>query len=252
VGLREIDDGFDFKVVIVDETWVIRLPRRSGVHEALELEAVLLPRLASELPVEVPRFEILSSEPPFAVYRLLEGTPLTGEDPDGVRAFLTALHGVRTDVVPPTDWIGRYRDQCVRFAELVFPLLDAAERAQAEALFGEADSLTGFEPCVIHGDLGAEHMLVRDGRLAAVIDWADAALGDPALDYAWLVHELYPEWELEPEVLRRADFYYRLAPFYSVHYGVFRGQPEYAANALVRLRERLGTTTVDAHGRRRV
>jgi aminoglycoside 2''-phosphotransferase len=85
-------------------------------------------------------------------------------------------------------------------------------------------------------------MLVRDGRLAAVIDWGDAALGDPALDYAWLVHELYPEWELEPDLRRRATFYYRLAPFYSVHYGVFRGQPDYAANALVKLRDRLGLT----------
>jgi aminoglycoside phosphotransferase (APT) family kinase protein len=239
VGLREIDDGFDFKVVVVDEEWVIRVPRRSGVVEALELEAVLLPVLASELPVAVPAFEILSGEPPFAVYRLLEGTPLAGEDPAGVRAFLTALHGVRTDVVPPTNWLERYHEQCARFAGLVLPLLDATERKQAEALFAEVDSLTGFEPCVIHGDLGAEHMLVREGRLAAVIDWADASLGDPALDYAWLVHELYPEWELEAELHRRAAFYYRLAPFYSVHYGVFREQPEYAANALVTLRGRL-------------
>jgi aminoglycoside phosphotransferase (APT) family kinase protein len=75
-----------------------------------------------------------------------------------------------------------------------------------------------------------------------VIDWGDAALGDPALDYSWLVHELYPQWELEPDLLRRAEFYYRLAPFYSVHYGVFRKQPEYAANALVTVRERLGAT----------
>jgi hypothetical protein len=62
------------------------------------------------------------------------------------------------------------------------------------------------------------------------------------LDYSWLVHELYPEWDLEPDLRRRAQFYYRLAPFYSVHYGVFRKQPEYAAKALVTVRERLGAT----------
>ena len=242
MGLREINDGFDFKVVVVDEAWVIRVPRRLGVVEALELEAVLLPLLSSELPVEVPNFEILSTEPPFAVYQLLTGTPLAGEDSAGVRAFLTALHGVRTNVMPPTNWTERYHEQCARFATLVLPLLDAAERRQAEELFAEVDSLTGFTPSVIHGDLGAEHMLVHDGRLAAVIDWGDAALGDPALDYSWLMHELYPEWELEPELRRRAAFYYRLAPFYSVHYGVFRKQPEYAANALVTVRARLGAT----------
>jgi aminoglycoside 2''-phosphotransferase len=242
VGLHVIDDGFDFKVVVVDEKWVIRVPRREGVVEALELEAVLLPVLSPELPVEVPRFEILSKEPPFVVYRLLAGTPLAGEDSAGVRAFLTALHGVRTDVMPATDWIERYQEQCARFADQVFPLLDKAEQRLAEELFAEVDSLTGFTPSVVHGDLGAEHMLVRDGRLAAVIDWGDASLGDPGLDYSWLVHELYPEWDLEPDLRRRAQFYYRLAPFYSVHYGVFRKQPEYAAKALVTVRERLGAT----------
>jgi aminoglycoside phosphotransferase (APT) family kinase protein len=242
MAILEIDDGFDFKVVVVDERWVVRVPRRAGVLEALGLETALLPRLASELPVEVPQFELVSADPPFVVYRLLAGTPLAGEDSAGVRAFLNALHGVRTDILPATDWIERYREQCARFVDLVFPLLDTGERLRSEELFAEVEWLRGFEPCVIHGDLGAEHMLVRDGRLAAVIDWGDAALGDPALDYAWLVHELYPEWELEPDLRRRATFYYRLAPFYSVHYGVFRGQPDYAANALVKLRDRLGLT----------
>src|SRR6185437_14742786 len=121
----------------------------------------------------------------------------------------------------------------------VLPLLDADERQRAETLFSEAETLTGFEPCVIHADLGPEHMLVRDGRLAAVIDWGDACVGDPALDYSWLLSVPFPDWEVDAELRRRARFYHRLAPFYGVHFGVFAGNDAYRDSCLEELSSRL-------------
>jgi hypothetical protein len=53
--ILEIDAGYDFEVVIVDDDWVFRFPRRAGVEEALGLEIVLLPLLAPALPVKCPR-----------------------------------------------------------------------------------------------------------------------------------------------------------------------------------------------------
>jgi aminoglycoside phosphotransferase (APT) family kinase protein len=40
------------------------------------------------------------------------------------------------------------------------------------------------EPVLLHGDLRPDNLLVRDRRLAAVIDWAGVAVGDPAIDLA--------------------------------------------------------------------
>ena len=234
-----VDDGFDFKVVILDDRWVVRIPRRKQVLPAFEQEIVLLPELARVLPVAVPQFEHVSHDPPFVVYPLIRGDPLVREDPDGVRAFLEALHGLRTDVLPPTDWIAVYRDQCGEFERLVLPLLGVDERSRAEALFSEVETLTGFEPCVTHSDLGAEHLLIHDGKLVGVIDWGDARLGDPALDYAWLVNGPFTDWDIDGELRRRADFYHRLAPFFSVHYGVFTKRPVYVGRALETLRSRL-------------
>lgn len=239
MSLVEIDDGFDFKVVLVDERWVVRIPRRAQVVEALEREIALLAVLADALPVAVPRFELVSREPPYVVYPLIVGTPLVDEDPDGLRAFLDALHAEAADVLPEIDWIAAYREQCDEFERLVLPLLDAGERRQAQALFAEVETLNGFEPCIIHGDLGAEHLLVREGHLVGVIDWGDARRGDPALDYAWLLNEVFPTWDVDDELRRRARFYHRLAPFYSVHYGVFRRDEDYTRRALARLRTRL-------------
>ena len=234
-----VDDGFDFKVVILDDSWVVRIPRREQVLSALEQEIVLLPELEATLPVAVPHFAHISHDPPFVVYPLIQGTPLVDEDPDGVRGFLESLHRMQTDVLPPTDWIASYTEQCAKFEELVFPLLDPDERSRGQALFAEVETLSGFEPCVTHSDLGAEHMLVREGRLVGVIDWGDARLGDPALDYSWLLHGPFPDWDVDPELRRRAQFYHRLAPFFSVHYGAFTKQPHYVDRALATLSSRL-------------
>jgi aminoglycoside phosphotransferase (APT) family kinase protein len=239
VSLVVVDDGFDFKVVLVDDRWVVRIPRREQVLSALEQEIVLLPELEAALPVAVPHFEHISHDPPFVVYPLIQGTPLIDEGSDGVRAFLESLHRVQTDVLPPTDWIASYTEQCAKFEELVFPLLDSGDRSRAQALFAEVETLTGFDPCVTHSDLGAEHLLVREGKLVGVIDWGDARLGDPALDYSWLLHGPFPDWDVDPELRRRARFYHRLAPFFSVHYGVFTKRPDYVEQALAKLSSRL-------------
>lgn len=239
MSLVQIDDGFDFKVVLLDDRWVVRIPRRAQVVEALEREIALLPELAPVLPVQVPQFELVSRDPPFVVYPLIAGRPLVDEDGEGVRAFLEALHSVETDVLPEIDWVAAYREQCAEFERFALPLLDAAEVRQARELFSEVETLTDFDSCVIHGDLGAEHLLVRDGRLAGVIDWGDARRGDPALDYSWLLHAAFPDWGVDADLRRRARFYHRLAPFYSVHYGVFRNDEGYTKRALERLRARL-------------
>ncbi|MCA9490345.1 MAG: phosphotransferase [Myxococcales bacterium] len=46
----------------------------------------------------------------------------------------------------------------------------------------------GFVPCpapvLLHGDLWPGNLLWRDGRIAAVLDWEDAAVGDPLSDVA--------------------------------------------------------------------
>jgi aminoglycoside phosphotransferase (APT) family kinase protein len=42
------------------------------------------------------------------------------------------------------------------------------------------------DPVFIHGDLQAEHVIIHDGAVAAILDWSDAGLGDPLSDVALL------------------------------------------------------------------
>jgi aminoglycoside phosphotransferase (APT) family kinase protein len=239
--ILEIDVGYDFEVAIVDEDWVFRFPRRSGVEEALELETLLLPALAPSLPVLVPSFEYVSHNPFFVGYSVIRGEPLVDEDGEGVRAFLDALHAFDTRGLPVAaeDWVDAYRNQCAEFERLVFPALDSDRRTRARRLFGDVDTLSGFEPALLHADLGPEHLLVRDGRLVGVIDWGDTRIGDPALDYAWLLNGPFADWEVDPDLRRRARFYHRLAPWYEAHYGLFTNQPANIERGVAGINERL-------------
>jgi aminoglycoside phosphotransferase (APT) family kinase protein len=237
----EVDAGYDFVVAIVDDAWVFRFPRRAGVEAPLRLEISLLPELASARPVEVPSFEYISRDPLFVGYPLIRGEPLRDEDPDGVRAFLEALHSFDPSGLPVEhhDWVGAYRQQCAEFERLVFPILDRETRAKAKDLFSEVETLVGFMPVLLHADLGAEHLLVREGRLTGVIDWGDARIGDPALDYAWLLNDPFTGWDVDPDVRRRARFYQRLAPWYEAHYGLFTGQPAHVEVGVAGIKGRL-------------
>ncbi|MGH3008074.1 MAG: phosphotransferase [Gaiellaceae bacterium] len=239
--LVERDDGWDFKVLVVADDWVVRWPRHRLASEEIEKEVELLPALAPLLPVAVPRFEYVSREPWLVVYRFIRGEPLVDEDPDGVRAFLAALHAVDIAAVPAPrpDWLGIYRGHVAEWRRIVLPLLDVDERAAGEALLAEVDSLTGFTPAVIHCDLGPTHLLVRDGKLAGVIDWGDSKIGDPALDYAWLLNGPFPNWDVDDELRRRALIYHRLGPWFEVHYGDFTAQPQWVRSGLAGIRSRL-------------
>ena len=213
--LRELDDGWDFKVLVVDDTWVVRWPRHRLAVEEIEQEVELLPLLAPLLPVEVPRFEYVSRDPWLVAYRFILGQPLVDENPEGVRGFLD------------------------EFRRVVLPLLDPDEQPRGEALLREVETLTGFRPALTHSDLGPTHLLVRDGELAGVIDWGDARVGDPALDYAWLLNGPFPDWDVDDDLRRRALIYHRLGPWFEVHYGVFTNQPEWVRSGLTGVRSRL-------------
>jgi hypothetical protein len=54
VSAVAVDDGYDFHVVVLDGTWVVRAPRRPACAEALAVEAALQAFDVGELPVPRP------------------------------------------------------------------------------------------------------------------------------------------------------------------------------------------------------
>ncbi len=274
-SLVTVEQGWDSVIVEVNDDWIIRIPRRAQVAESLRREIALLPELAPRLPTPVPRFEIVGGDDPVELvgYRKLRGSPLDvalaeGADPRAlarqVGAFLAALH--RFDLaraeqlgLPATDgraWLARYGEFREWAERRAFPLLAPPERRRARALFEDffARARTGFPISVVHADLGPEHVLCSGDAVSGVIDWGDVRIGDPALDFAWLLHGVSEAFAdallaayaeagvvVDPELRGRALFYHRLGPWYELHYGLEFDHSEFVETGLAGVRSRLPT-----------
>lgn len=194
---------------------VVRLPRTPGAAGDVGMEHVWLPRLAPDLPAAIPA--------PIGAGRPAEGYPwswsvfgwVPGENPvpgriaepallaKDLAEFICALH--RAD---PADAPASYRSETLadRDAETRATIAELAASGGADlptaavtALWEEAlrAEPSSGPPVWIHADLQPGNLLLGDGRLAAVIDFGCAGLGEPAVD-------LIPAWYVLPATARPA------------------------------------------------
>ena len=170
----------------------------------VELEYGLLKALASTgLPVPAAlrleaNGELLPG--PFVVLGFVEGdAEVVPDGLDGaleqMARFLARLHALKPDALPlpalprrtePLTELPRYLPQDPVYA----PLRRALEEGRLSWQWPSA-------PSILHGDFWPGNVLWQDGKLAVVIDWEDAALGDPRSDLAGCRLELL--WKYGPE-----------------------------------------------------
>ena len=191
--------GTDNALVRIGGDLVARLPRIQWAVDAVVKEFTWLPKLAPHLATAVPE-PVALGEPgdeypyPWAIYRWLDGhNPRPDETATLVAdlsQFIRQLHCIDTAGAPPAERgvpLHR-RDRATRtaFAELGGP-------PDLLRMWDEALRVPGWsgKPVWLHADLAPGNLLVRDGRLAGVIDFGTAGVGDPAVDLvaAWTVFD---------------------------------------------------------------
>jgi aminoglycoside 2''-phosphotransferase len=249
-----ITEGWDVLVVDVDDAFIFRFPRRIEVYAGFKKEIRLLPLLADRLPLAVPRPEYAWDDPEdplrsFFGYRKIPGTPLTTEilaNPEAacqLAAALSCLHTFPVDLAVelcvPSRTSPNPQQEIAEFyawaQEQAYPLLSPAARAWSDTTWSSflAESANfAYPPALIHADLGTEHILcdVNARRVNGIIDWGDAAIGDPAMDFVGL-YSLGGRDLLEPVVSaytgqagahfwQRVAFYSAIVPFYLVYFGL--------------------------------
>ncbi|QBR94561.1 aminoglycoside phosphotransferase [Nocardioides euryhalodurans] len=250
------EQGWDSHAEVVEGRWLDRTPRRPEVRTWLEVEARLMPRLAPRLPLAVPVPVLLDTQPPRARHLLVPGDPvdrdlLDATDGRVVGEFLRSLHDTPASVWAGTG-IGADTDRLPMLETMdqqVVPLLPADLRDAGKALLTRCRAASHHR-VLRHGDLGPEHLLTTDGRVTGVIDWTDVALGDPALDLAWLVHRtpgpfadaLVTAYGPTREELARGRDWHLLGPWWEVRHGLTGGGREYAGSGLDGVVERLRGT----------
>jgi aminoglycoside phosphotransferase (APT) family kinase protein len=191
--------GTDHHLWRIGDELQMRLPKHAPSTGQAEKDEAILPRLAPHLPVAVP--ELVGHGAPgegypfaWAVYRWLPGEPPTAATPqlaEDVAGFIRALQRIDPTGGPPARRRGAplARSDDAFFRSSLAQLTDEYDVPRLTALWERACAAPDWsgEPVWLHADILPSNLLVRDGRLAAVIDWGVACVGDPACDLmiAW-------------------------------------------------------------------
>ena len=191
--LERAGDGTVNVIYRLGRELALRLPRRGGNEAPDDREARILAAVATRLPVDIPR-PVAHGRPGagypwfWSVHTWLEGAlpdgPLPAEEVAGLIRSLRAV-----DLRGAPEPAGGRNRPLAALEEYVRDALTRVDAPGALELWEQAAQAPQWEgPRVwIHCDLDARNVLVRDGRLAAVLDWGGAGAGDPALDVmaAW-------------------------------------------------------------------
>jgi aminoglycoside phosphotransferase (APT) family kinase protein len=198
-------DGWDNRTFRLGSELTVRLPSGDWYAQQVEKEQRWLPRLAPRLPLPIP-VPVAQGTPdagfpyPWSVYRWLDGELASNARIGDLTGFATTLAGF-LNVLGRVDATGgpepgqhnffrggplaTYEGEALEAIDALgneVPV-EAVKRAWDDAMASSWDR----EPVWLHGDVASGNLLVREGRLAAVLDFGTSGIGDPACDtvIAW-------------------------------------------------------------------
>jgi aminoglycoside phosphotransferase (APT) family kinase protein len=265
-AVRPMGTGWAAETFDVDGAWVVQFARDDEAADKLRRQIDTLPELAAELSALVPEPVFADRGVPAIAYRRLDGVALDrapdGLWPERLGRFLYDLH-----LMPP-EYVGLRGATASGMREAlgerlawmrsdVVPLLTADEAKRCEerfdAFLGD-DDLWRFAPCLTHGDIGPEHVLVsHTGDLVGVLDWEALSVDDPAADFAWLLHARPGDGERalgayggapDQRFRSRAAFLFWLMPFHEVAHGLRTEQRAFVDRGLQGIRSRFDVVLV--------
>jgi aminoglycoside phosphotransferase (APT) family kinase protein len=202
--VSEIGEGWDNRLFRLGDDLAVRVPRRAASAALIEQEQRWLPQLSAQLPLPIPVPRRVGRPGcgfpwPWSITPWFPGQTALREQPADLSTaavalgqFLRALHQPAPAEAPHNPW--RSVPLAARTSVLkdhLQPVDGLVDRAAVLELWARALSAPPWSgpPQWIHGDLHPGNLLVREGRLSAVIDFGDLAAGDPATDLSiiWML-----------------------------------------------------------------
>lgn len=194
--------GWDNRTLRLGEAMCVRLPSAEAYASQVEKEHRWLPSLAPLLPLTIPT-PLAMGKPAlgypwsWSIYAWMEGEPAAAAHiPDlpgfatDLAGFLTALQRIDTSSGPAPGAHNFHRGGPLATydAEARQAVAALGKQIDAEAVIAMWDAALAAPwrgaPVWLHGDVSPGNLLVRAGRLSAVIDFGCCGVGDPACDLA--------------------------------------------------------------------
>lgn len=191
------ESGWDNVIVRLGDKLALRLPRRQQADSFILKEHKLVPEIARSISIPVP-VPIRTGRPtdnyPFnwSILEWLPGraadlSPLNADEMPRLISTLKTLHGLDVPENLPgnpmrscalyiriqsvENWLQYLRDNTNYITPAILKSLEIGCAAKVDV-----------QKCLIMGDFHARNVLVKAGKLSAIIDWGDMCLGDPAVD----------------------------------------------------------------------
>ncbi|MGW0193757.1 phosphotransferase family protein [Nonomuraea sp. NPDC003201] len=259
--VRSIDrlgQGLDNTVYEVNNELLVRR-NKAATPEENRQEVARLAAVRELSPLPVPEVVFADDESGAIAYSKLPGEPLNrhpAADPrllaQPLAEFLSALHGASPDRMRDLAPVDTYPAlTLLQDAELDYRDVEShvpeEQRHLVERFLREPPPDEAGELRFCHNDLGTEHLLAdaATSTITGVIDWTDAAITDPAHDFARIFRDLGPEvfeltashyaFSLDEAARARVLFYARCALIEDLAYGLSTGPHHYAEAALTHL-----------------
>jgi aminoglycoside phosphotransferase (APT) family kinase protein len=194
--------GWGNRTFLVGDELVARLPSAAAYEAQIHREQRWLPYLRSNLPIEVPE-PVAQGRPghgylwAWSIYRWINGDPAASAPPKNMGefgralgSFLNAMHRVPAIGGPEPGQDNFYRGAPLnvydkQFRKAIALLSSQFDTAVALSVWDAALASPWLGPPIwVHGDIALGNLLVREDKLAAVIDFGQLCVGDPACDLA--------------------------------------------------------------------
>lgn len=194
------ESGWDNRTFHLGNDMLVRLPSSSEHALAVEKEQYWLPKLAPHIPLPVPA-PIAIGRPDvgypchWSINRWLPGEAATKNNilsmenfAATLAQFLKALQNIDTEGGPTAGPHSFYRGGSLSVydhetKQALAILKDKIDINIANNLWDQALSTSWQNaPVWVHGDIAPGNLLVFNGQLAAIIDFGQLAVGDPACD----------------------------------------------------------------------
>ena len=197
--------GHDNRTFHLGPDMSIRLPSGAAYAPKVEKEQYWLPKLAPFLPLPIPKPIAMgkpSADYPYqwSIYSWIEGETASVDHisdmtkfATDLASFLKALHKIDTTGGLVAGAHNFYRGGPLRTydSEIQHALALTQDKSYAKKVtrLWEAALSSTWQgaPIWVHGDVAIGNLLVKDGHLAAIIDFGGMGIGDPACDLviAW-------------------------------------------------------------------
>lgn len=194
--------GWDNRTFHLGDHLLVRMPSAAEYAPKVEKEHKWLPILAPLLPLQIP-VPLEIGQPGngypwnWSVYRWIDGESAAHAPIDNLKnfandlaQFLVALQKIDATNGPVPGPHNFYRGGALKVYDAqtrhaIEKLKDTIDTATAVQIWEAALATTWNKaPVWLHGDISLGNLLVKDGKLHAVIDFGGMAVGDPACDLA--------------------------------------------------------------------